>query len=277
MPTPEKQVLFNTIHAQKNYYDLLGVSPDATDLEISESFKLILSKIHLDKNIDDKSDAQAAFQKVSNAFDILKDKSLRATYDNALQDNQSKSPDEAAVYAAGKAKQAIVAQAKEAAVKAATEKAAVGSPETKMAPTKIKKVDPVAKEEQNVSDIDKKFQSFAEILKRIKKQESFRINQDVDEDRWIAQYDKMEDRRIAQYDKKEDVKIGQSNDREMVENGSYGQTEVKEPELSQPASSRNSLDAVEEISKKNNPLNALKKPIDNQGNPDDLDNRPEPQ
>ncbi|KAG7817776.1 hypothetical protein KL928_003675 [Ogataea angusta] len=62
------------------YYDLLEVTPTATDLEIKKSYRKLAIKFHPDKNHGNEEAAEI-FKKVSEAYQILSDKQLRAKYD----------------------------------------------------------------------------------------------------------------------------------------------------------------------------------------------------
>lgn len=62
------------------YYDLLGLAPTATALEIKKAYRKAAIKLHPDKNPND-PEAAAKFQEVGEAYQVLSDDSLRAKYD----------------------------------------------------------------------------------------------------------------------------------------------------------------------------------------------------
>ncbi|KAF2819918.1 DnaJ-domain-containing protein [Ophiobolus disseminans] len=62
------------------YYDALGVTPTATELEIKKAYRKLAIKLHPDKNPGDET-AHAKFQEIGEAYQILSDDQLRAAYD----------------------------------------------------------------------------------------------------------------------------------------------------------------------------------------------------
>merc|ERR1711939_287336 len=62
------------------YYHLLGVRADATDAQIKTAYRKAALKNHPDRNRDDPN-AEAKFQEIGEAYQILSDSNLRAVYD----------------------------------------------------------------------------------------------------------------------------------------------------------------------------------------------------
>ncbi|KAG7737442.1 hypothetical protein KL923_003831 [Ogataea haglerorum] len=73
-------IYLNSMVVDTTYYDLLEVTPTATDLEIKKSYRKLAIKYHPDKNHGNEEAAEI-FKKVSEAYQILSDKQLRAKYD----------------------------------------------------------------------------------------------------------------------------------------------------------------------------------------------------
>jgi len=66
--------------ATTDYYQVLGVSRDASDSDIKKAYRKLAIQYHPDKNPGD-SEAEEKFKEISAAFDILKDPEKRAKYD----------------------------------------------------------------------------------------------------------------------------------------------------------------------------------------------------
>jgi DnaJ-class molecular chaperone len=62
---------------QKNYYDVLGVSEDASADEIKKAFRKLAVKHHPDKKGGD----TAKFQEINEAHGVLSDDKKRQQYD----------------------------------------------------------------------------------------------------------------------------------------------------------------------------------------------------
>ena len=55
----------------KNYYDILGVSKDASDDDIKKSFRKLALQYHPDKNSDE--GAEEKFKEINEAYQTLSD------------------------------------------------------------------------------------------------------------------------------------------------------------------------------------------------------------
>ncbi|KAK9476359.1 X-domain of DnaJ-containing-domain-containing protein [Lipomyces japonicus] len=67
------------------YYDALGVSADATELEIKKAYRKKAIQLHPDKNPNDET-AHAKFQEVGEAYQVLSNPELRKQYDQFGKD-----------------------------------------------------------------------------------------------------------------------------------------------------------------------------------------------
>jgi molecular chaperone DnaJ len=66
--------------AKEDYYQLLGVSRNASDDDIKKSFRRLAMKYHPDRNRDN-PEAEEQFKKVKEAHDVLSDPKKRSAYD----------------------------------------------------------------------------------------------------------------------------------------------------------------------------------------------------
>lgn len=66
--------------AGNDFYELLGVSKDADNLEIRRSFKKLALSLHPDKHPNDPG-AHERFIQITRAYEVLKDEQLRKKYD----------------------------------------------------------------------------------------------------------------------------------------------------------------------------------------------------
>src|SRR5262249_7486905 len=64
----------------RDYYEVLGVKRDAKEDEIKKAYRRLARQYHPDRNPGDKQ-AEARFKEVQDAYDVLSDKTKRASYD----------------------------------------------------------------------------------------------------------------------------------------------------------------------------------------------------
>jgi molecular chaperone DnaJ len=66
--------------AKRDFYEILGISKNASDDEIKKAYRKQAIKYHPDKNPDDKS-AEDKFKEAAEAYEVLSDANKRQRYD----------------------------------------------------------------------------------------------------------------------------------------------------------------------------------------------------
>lgn len=66
--------------AKKDFYEVLGVSKNATESDLKRAYRRLAMKFHPDRNPDDK-EAEAKFKEAKEAYEILSDNDKRNAYD----------------------------------------------------------------------------------------------------------------------------------------------------------------------------------------------------
>ena len=64
----------------RDYYEILGISKDATEKEIKRAYRKIAMKYHPARNPDDKED-EKKFKEAAEAYSVLSDPTKRQQYD----------------------------------------------------------------------------------------------------------------------------------------------------------------------------------------------------
>ena len=66
--------------SKRDYYEVLGVSKNASEAELKSAFRKLAMQCHPDRHPGDAA-AEAKFKELNEAYDVLKDGEKRAAYD----------------------------------------------------------------------------------------------------------------------------------------------------------------------------------------------------
>jgi len=73
---------------KKDFYEILGISKNATEAEIKKAYRKLAIKFHPDKNPGNK-EAEDKFKEISEAYEVLSNEEKRANYDKFGKDGIS--------------------------------------------------------------------------------------------------------------------------------------------------------------------------------------------
>ena len=66
---------------KRDYYEVLGVSREASDQEIKSAYRRLAMQHHPDRNPDNQEEAEEKFKEITEAYSVLADSQKRAAYD----------------------------------------------------------------------------------------------------------------------------------------------------------------------------------------------------
>jgi len=67
--------------SKKDYYEVLGVSRDASEADLKKAYRRLAMKHHPDRNTENSEEAEAKFKEAKEAHEVLSDANKRAAYD----------------------------------------------------------------------------------------------------------------------------------------------------------------------------------------------------
>ena len=82
----KNQKSIERILKSNDYYEVLDISKEASEMDIKKSYRKLSKQVHPDKNKE--PGATMAFQKLQKAYEVLYDKEKRRTYDQTKKFNQ---------------------------------------------------------------------------------------------------------------------------------------------------------------------------------------------
>lgn len=76
-----------------SYYDVLNISPRASDEEVKQAFRTMALIYHPDRNPHNPGLAHKRFQRISEAYHNLKTREKRLRYNKTIEANNDNKPD----------------------------------------------------------------------------------------------------------------------------------------------------------------------------------------
>lgn len=67
--------------SKRDYYEVLGISRDASEADLKKAYRRLAMKYHPDRNNDSSEEAEIKFKEAKEAYEILSDANKRAAYD----------------------------------------------------------------------------------------------------------------------------------------------------------------------------------------------------
>jgi molecular chaperone DnaJ len=67
--------------SKRDFYEVLGISRDASEADVKKAYRRLAMKYHPDRNSEGSPDAEAKFKEAKHAYEILSDANKRAAYD----------------------------------------------------------------------------------------------------------------------------------------------------------------------------------------------------
>src|ERR1044071_1196532 len=79
-PETINQERLDNVSSKRDYYEILGVTRTATEVELKQAYRRLAVQYHPDKNPGDK-EAEEKFKEINEAYQILSQAEMRSRYD----------------------------------------------------------------------------------------------------------------------------------------------------------------------------------------------------